>query len=474
MNCFPTFLKLVTVVTLAGTLGACAKKENKDYSQAQSQNSVKSTLAIVSQPQDTSINSGDRLKLSVYVNASSDPSYLWMKDGSVIEGQTLRELMIESAAPSDAGTYVVKVSLEDGTSVTSNSAYVSVAAAMVTPTVEITSQPMSQEVKVGEPVNLSVGALASDPNLTLSYVWQKNGMELPGEIMPTLAIAKFAEGHIGDYRVIVTAGGASAVSSIANLKALSATVNNNSMPPVANNDDDEEEKPEQEQEQEQNQQEPDEVTVTGTPTVFSQPLASRPAEHLQKAVLQVVLKSADGLAYQWKRVKIPAGKKAEGAATALLDTNNISGAKTDALTFRSLNDDDFNYRYYLVVSGKSGEEKLRLGPFIFTPILEKISSLGSKCYKGKKKCRPNQETASAICRERLKDVNAVAKSFKSEVSKGGNDDSYAKFAGKTAQVYNSALGLMEITGGAWKVDNSCSTCLVEDQGRHLSSVTCIK
>jgi hypothetical protein len=73
----------------------------------------------------------------------------------------------------------------------------------------ITSQPLSRTVLAGDAVNFVVAASGA----ALSYQWQFNGQDLPGQVAPTLAIAEAGRENAGVYTVKVTNTGGSVYSA---------------------------------------------------------------------------------------------------------------------------------------------------------------------------------------------------------------------------------------------------------------------
>ena len=115
-----------------------------------------------------------------------------------------------TVTPVAAGNAVVTVTARD---VNGNQATGTVAVT-VAGGLAITRQPESATVAPGSGVTLRVEAAAE---AALSYQWTKNGTALPGRTGAQLALTGLAAGDSGDYRVTVTAGGASVTSTAATL-----------------------------------------------------------------------------------------------------------------------------------------------------------------------------------------------------------------------------------------------------------------
>jgi hypothetical protein len=65
----------------------------------------------------------------------------------------------------------------------------------------ITSQPKSQDVKIGESVVFNVVANGTPP---LSYQWRKNGNNIPGATQSSYSISNLRQSHFADYSVVVS------------------------------------------------------------------------------------------------------------------------------------------------------------------------------------------------------------------------------------------------------------------------------
>jgi hypothetical protein len=81
-------------------------------------------------------------------------------------------------------------------------------------TVQIVSQPQNESVIQNLPVSLSVTATGTG---TLSYQWQKDGLDIPGATSSTYSLASAKPWHIGDYTVKVTDSNGTVTSNAAAL-----------------------------------------------------------------------------------------------------------------------------------------------------------------------------------------------------------------------------------------------------------------
>lgn len=136
-----------------------------------------------------------------YTAVSANPGVATV---DAVEGRTLRLRAV------GAGGTVVTVTARDvNGNQTTGTVAVTVAGGLA-----VTRQPESATVAPGGGVTLRVEAAAE---VALSYQWTKNGTALPGRTGAQLALTGLAAGDSGDYRVTVTAGGASVTSAAATL-----------------------------------------------------------------------------------------------------------------------------------------------------------------------------------------------------------------------------------------------------------------
>ena len=86
----------------------------------------------------------------------------------------------------------------------------------------ITTQPKSKSVRIGRSTSLSVVAYGSTP---MSYQWQKDETDLPGDTSSTYTINSFAVSDAGSYRCVVSNNFGSATSEEAILTVNQASYN---------------------------------------------------------------------------------------------------------------------------------------------------------------------------------------------------------------------------------------------------------
>jgi len=94
---------------------------------------IQAAPSITTQPGSTTIAEYDPLTLTVAADGTPPLAYQWTKGGVDIVGETNNTLAVTSAAPSDSGTYAVRVTNNLGTT-TSTDAVVTVTADTVAPT----------------------------------------------------------------------------------------------------------------------------------------------------------------------------------------------------------------------------------------------------------------------------------------------------------------------------------------------------
>ena len=233
--------------------------------------------AITQQPTNQTVNEGDTLTLNVIANNAT--GYQWKKDGEDISSATSATYTKQSVVPADAGSYTCVVSGEAGTSVTSDSATVTVNALPV-----ITKQPSSQTINEGGSISLEVTATGAT-----GYQWKKDGSNIPSATNATYSKTGALPADAGSYTCVVTGAGGSVTSNAAT------------------------------------------VTVKALPVITQQPTNQEITEG-ETLTLNVVATGATG--YQWKKGEenIPDATTAtytkEGATTA--DTGSYTCVVTGA------------------------------------------------------------------------------------------------------------------------------------------------
>ncbi|HEY5911053.1 MAG TPA: immunoglobulin domain-containing protein [Verrucomicrobiae bacterium] len=121
-------------------------------------------------------------------------SFQWKFNGVEIPGATDPVLALNSAAPADQGYYSIQVSNAFG-------AVESDAALLMVAPLWIRIQPHSQAGFWGNPVTFAVEVTSGLP---LTYQWQFNGLDLPGETNRTLLLPSVQPADAGYYAVVVS------------------------------------------------------------------------------------------------------------------------------------------------------------------------------------------------------------------------------------------------------------------------------
>jgi sugar lactone lactonase YvrE len=289
-------------------------------------------LAIIGQPEDQTLNSGDTATFVVAAAGASIqnntvPTYQWKRDGvplidgaqpngSMVAGATTATLTITPVLDANAGGYSCTVANTlDGYDVAAgalvpDSLPVSATSRVATLTitggaapVAIGTQPADQAIMLGATGTLSVVA-TSDTAIT--YQWQKDGEALAdggrisGATTATLTIAEMQDTDAGNYSVILTNAAGPVTSAIAV------------------------------------------VTVQTLPTIVAQPAGHTVYEDSDVS-FSVTAAGTAPLSYQWKK-----------AGAALSDGGSISGATTDTLTLTGVQLSDSG-DYTVTVTNPAGE-----------------------------------------------------------------------------------------------------------------------
>ncbi len=159
--------------------------------------------AITQQPQSRTNNATTTATFTITLAGNSTPpfGYQWFKndtnllvDGGNISGATSPTLTISNVLAADDGEYSVVVTNVAGTATSSNATLV-----VIDPVILV--QPMDVTAPLGSPVSFSVTAVGTAP---LTYQWQQDDIDLPGETNNTLSIASIVDSDQGDYTVTVS------------------------------------------------------------------------------------------------------------------------------------------------------------------------------------------------------------------------------------------------------------------------------
>ena len=256
---------------------------------------VVGTPAISAQPAGATLVQGTNGSLSLTATANGTLSYQWQKDGVAIGGATAASLSLTGVAAGDAGSYdCVVTNTLNGVSTMATSAAAVIA---VNSAASISTQPVSvTELEAGT-TTLTVAATG---NGTVSYQWQKNGVDVAGATGTSLVLANLAAGDAASYACVVTTTLNATSTSVTSSAAL--------------------------------------VSVNLNPAITAQPTAQGAAVG-QKATFTVTATGAAGatLNYQWRKAGVDIG----GATTASYQTPNLvvgdDGVTYDCLITSTLN-----------------------------------------------------------------------------------------------------------------------------------------
>jgi hypothetical protein len=156
---------------------------------------------------------------SVGINLSvSSATVRWLKDGVVIPGATSTSFSLQSFGATAAGTYTAEVTTTAGT-VTSRPIVLQQLDAGQLP--QITRQPVSQAVDLGQYVNFSVSAQGENP---LSYQWRKDGTAIPGATSSYYGPQVSNASDAGAYTVVITNRNGTVTSATATLTIPAVTL----------------------------------------------------------------------------------------------------------------------------------------------------------------------------------------------------------------------------------------------------------
>ncbi|MEJ5238183.1 MAG: lamin tail domain-containing protein [Limisphaera sp.] len=162
---------------------------------------------ILTPPQSRTAVLGETVEFTVEASGTPPLRYQWLHNNQPLPDATNQILVLEIPSTNAAGSYRVRVANDFGFVLSPPAELV----VWVPP--QIVAAPTNQIVKVGDEVLFTVLATGTMP---LSYQWQHNGLDLPGETSATLRISAAAPLHAGIYRVLITnaAGSTSAVAQL--------------------------------------------------------------------------------------------------------------------------------------------------------------------------------------------------------------------------------------------------------------------
>ncbi len=146
------------------------------------------------QPLTQDVGEGVTVVFAPTVGGPEPLTYQWRLNGTNLPGETNVSLILNAAAPLDAGVYSLFVTNQYGAVLSSNAVLTVLGVPVVT------LQPQDQQLYVGEDLNLRVEAAGTPP---LSYLWRFNGVNIPGATNSTLLVSNLTTNEAGEYFVIV-------------------------------------------------------------------------------------------------------------------------------------------------------------------------------------------------------------------------------------------------------------------------------
>ncbi|MCX6924826.1 MAG: immunoglobulin domain-containing protein, partial [Verrucomicrobia bacterium] len=164
---------------------------------------------ITVQPQSRTNIAGTTANFSVTAAGTTPLTCQWRRNGVDVLGATGTNYTITAVTSNDAGNYVVVVSNVAGSVTSTPPAMLTV---WVPPT--ITMQPQNRTNIAGTPASFSVTAAGTAP---LSYLWRKNGSDIPGATGPSYRMASVTTSDEGSYAVVVTNVAGAVTSQVATL-----------------------------------------------------------------------------------------------------------------------------------------------------------------------------------------------------------------------------------------------------------------
>ena len=168
---------------------------------------VKPSISV--QPASQIITIGTTAMLSVTAAGFAPVTYQWNKVATPITDATAYSYSIPSYADvANRGVYNVNVTCEGNTLKSDD--------ATLTTKTTIATQPLSQSIKFGSPVQVDVTAAGHAP---FTYQWKKDGGDLADATFQAYTIETFGDDSRGAYAVDVTGDGNSILSSGATLSA---------------------------------------------------------------------------------------------------------------------------------------------------------------------------------------------------------------------------------------------------------------
>ncbi len=184
-------------------------------------NSVTPSVSIVAS--QTSICVGASVTFTATpTNGGAAPSYVWQVNGITVPGQTAETFTTTTLADNDQVTVIMTSNASCTTSPNATSNIITMSAASVTPSVSVAASQTS--ICVGASVTFT--ATPTNGGAAPTYVWQVNGIIVPGQTAETFTTTTLADND--QVRVIMTSNASctttpNATSNIITMSAASIT-----------------------------------------------------------------------------------------------------------------------------------------------------------------------------------------------------------------------------------------------------------
>lgn len=169
--------------------------------------------SISAQPASVTVKAGASASFSVTASGSGPLTYQWRRNGTNIAGATASTYTLSGVAATDTGAQFSVVVGNEGGTVTSTAATLTVDVA-VAPV--LTTPPVAQTVTEGGTATFSASATGSDP---LAYQWKRNGVNISGATAAsyTTPATTVANDNGATYAVVVSNSAGSASSDAVTL-----------------------------------------------------------------------------------------------------------------------------------------------------------------------------------------------------------------------------------------------------------------
>ncbi len=237
---------------------------------------------IITHPLDASILAGDSATFTVSATGTSPLSYQWQKNGADITGAAGSDYTTPAVTKADSGSQFRCIVSNAGGVDTSEVAVLSVTDTIVRP--EIIIHPQNKSVFVGESAIFDIVASGTAP---LSYRWQKNSADIPGETGTEYTILAAASQDSGSlFRCIVSNAAGADTSEEALLKVYQDII---------------------------------------APVITTQPLLQSVTEG-QTATFSIVATGTAPLSYQWQKNKADISGATDSVYTSAAATMSDSGS----------------------------------------------------------------------------------------------------------------------------------------------------